>query len=213
MKSKVGALMQVKTGDVLYFQTELPKRIWIDEYKNNSAIKKVYGVTSNGGNGSGSQLAHIDTTKPFQKFCSEIVSKMKPINNFKRKADFEEILQCGFENKENKVYRRFYLCDDIRQYEFNNSKIIVAPYLDGLCLCSIIVDDFMKGNGIGTDIMNKLYDISEELSIPIYINPYPAGAKYEAIEEKNLVTKLRNWYSKIGFAPINEGNHIWNNFE
>lgn len=213
MKSKVGATIKIKTGDILYFQTELPKRLWIDEYANNNAIKKVYGVTSIGGNGSGSQLAHIDTTKAFQKFCSEIVSKMKPISNSKHKSDFEEILQCGFENEENKVYRRFYLCDDVRQYTFNNCKIIVTPYLDGLCLSSIIVDEYMKGNGIGTDIMNKLYDISEELSIPIYLNPYPAGERYEPIREKELVMKLRDWYSKIGFAPINEGSHIWNNFE
>ena len=212
MKSKVGSIAKLKTGDILYFQTELPKRMWIDEYLSNPAIKKVYGVISMGSDGSGSQLAHIDKTKSYEKFCSEIVSKMKPITYTKSKGDFEEILECAYENKENKVYRRFYLCDDIREYTFNNCILVVSPYYDGLCVASITTDTIFRNKGIGTDIMNKLYDISEELSIPIYLNPYPAGASYEPTEEKNLVNQLKNWYSKIGFAPIKENHYLWNNF-
>jgi hypothetical protein len=213
MKSIVGNIVHLKTGHKLYAICEIPKKDWASEFVQNSAVKKVYGVIEPSGDGSGSQLPHIDTTKKYEKFCSEILNKMKPKNKTKGKGDFEEILECGFENNENRVYRKLYLTNDIREYIFENCKIVVAPYFDGICLSSIIVDTEYRNNNIGTAIMNKLYDISEELSIPIYLNPYPAGEKYEPIEEKNLVDKLKKWYTEIGFAPIKESYHIWNNFE
>jgi GNAT superfamily N-acetyltransferase len=213
MKSKVGQLLQVKTGHQLYVLCEIPKKDWANEFVENSAVKKVYGVMEPSGDGSGSQLPHIDTTKKYERFCSEIVSRMKPDTKLKTKGDFEEIVKCSFESNDNKVYRKFYLTDDIRKYTFQNCEIAIAPYYDGITLSSIIVNDDYRNKGIGTDVMNKLYDISEELSIPIYLNPFPAGTKYEPTEEKSLVNKLREWYSKIGFAPIKENHYLWNNFE
>jgi len=213
MKSKVGQLLEVKTGHQLYVLCEIPKKDWANEYIENAAVKKVYGVMEPSGDGSGSQLPHLDTTKRFEKFCNEIVSIMKPETKIKSKGDFEEIVECSFESNDNRVYRKLYITNDIREYTFQNCKISIAPYFDGITLSSIIVDNDYRNNGIGTKIMNELYDISEELSIPIYLNPFPAGDYYEPTEEKNLVNKLKDWYSKIGFAPIKENHYIWNNFE
>lgn len=212
MKSRIGELLQLNTGHIIFVSNELSKNNWLDEFKKNQSIKKVYSVTDDNFNYMG-QVAHIDKTFSYEKFCNKIVSKLNPISKNKLKGDFEEILECGFENEHNKVLRRVFFTNDIRSFTFNNCNVVVTPYYDGICLVSLMVDEIKRNSGIGTEIINKLYDISEELNIPIYLNPYPAGKSYEPTKEKELVTKLRNWYKKIGFAPIDSENHIWNNFE
>lgn len=213
MKSKVGQSMLVMGTHRLFVAAELPKKNWINEYIANSAIKKVYGVFDINTEQYSGQLAHIDISYSYTKFCDKIVSKLNPKSKYTQKGDFQEIIECAYENKENLAYRKFYLTEAISEYKLDNCSIVIVPYNDGVCLCSIIVDESNRNKGVGTDIMNKLYDISEELSIPIYLNPYPAGKSYEPTKEFELVNKLKMWYDKIGFAPISDGSHIWSNFE
>ena len=64
------------------------------------------------------------------------------------------------------------------------------------------------------EVLNKLYDLSENLSIPLYLIPYP---DYEFLDkvhkEKELVDRLKNYYSRLEFGPVSEGSLVWSNFE
>lgn len=213
MKTKVGKSLVFMDMYRFFVAAELPKKIWIEDYSSNSAVKKVYGIYNIETDEYSGQLPHIDKTYSYTKFCNQIVSKLNPKSKYSQEGDFQEIVECAYENEENLVYRKFYITEALTEYKFNNCKIAIVPYNDGICLCSIVVDDDNRNKGIGTKIMNELYDISEELSIPIYINPYPAGKQFQPNKELELVTKLKKWYSKIGFGPVIENSLVWSNFE
>jgi GNAT superfamily N-acetyltransferase len=90
-------------------------------------------------------------------------------------------------------------------------ELIFVPYCNGVMLHSIKVNQNKRGKGVGTKVMNKLYDCSEKLDIPLFLTPYPD----EIIEKDTLWTrieKLRNWYSKLGFGGIFGSEWIWSNY-
>ena len=79
---------------------------------------------------------------------------------------------------------------------------------------TINVNEDKRGNGIGTKLLDKLYDISEQLIVPLYLIPYP---DYEFLDkkdkEKELVDRLKNYYTRLGFGPVKEDSLVWCNFE
>jgi GNAT superfamily N-acetyltransferase len=79
-------------------------------------------------------------------------------------------------------------------------------------LIHIDVDKSERNKGTGTFVMNRLYDISEDINVPIYLIPYPAG-HFNSKTEKDVVTILKNWYEKLGFGPVSDGSKVWCNFE
>jgi Mrp family chromosome partitioning ATPase len=54
--------------------------------------------------------------------------------------------------------------------------------------------------------------LSEEMNIPIYLIPYPDD-NFPTKDEKKLVDRLKNYYTRIGFGPVSEDSLVWNNFE
>lgn len=90
-------------------------------------------------------------------------------------------------------------------------ELILVPYNNGVMIHSIKVNPNKRGKRIGTKLMNKLYDCSEKLDIPLFLTPYPD----EIIEKDTLwdrIHKLRNWYSTIGFGGIFGSDWIWSNY-
>jgi hypothetical protein len=57
-----------------------------------------------------------------------------------------------------------------------------------------------------------MYDLSEELNIPIYLIPYPDD-NFPTTDEKKLVDRLKSYYERIGFGPVNDNSIVWSNFE
>ena len=91
-------------------------------------------------------------------------------------------------------------------YEMN-----LFPYHDGVMVQAIVVDDSKRGQGIGTDVMNKLYDLSADLGVPLYLVPFPAG-KNDASKIHESVERLQKWYSGLDFGPVDGHPTIWSNY-
>ena len=76
------------------------------------------------------------------------------------------------------------------------------PYRDGVMIHSIMVDEDKRGNGIGTEILNKLYDCSEEMGIPLYLIPIAPNTDNQS--------RLESWYESQGFGEVKY--NIWSNY-
>ena len=86
------------------------------------------------------------------------------------------------------------------------------PWNDGVMLYSINIKEDMRGKGIGTQVMNFLFDISEQTNCPIYLVPFPDD-NHEPTEMISKINKLKSWYSKLDFGPVDETNVVWCNFD
>ena len=60
--------------------------------------------------------------------------------------------------------------------------------------------------------MNTLYDISEELDIPLFLTPYP-DENCDKAEIWDRIYRLRDWYTKLGFGAWHKMEWLWTNYE
>jgi len=89
----------------------------------------------------------------------------------------------------------------------NELKIILFPIRDGICLFKIEV--FKHRQGIGTNLITKINDISWDNKIPIYL--IPVSMDDELLNDK----QLKRWYHSLGYKRTNDslywGNRVdWN---
>lgn len=191
-----------------------PKKDWIKEFKDNSAISDVqWGIGKIEGKEIKTWVALTPTTKPFANFINEIQNKI--FTNGVRTANYfhyDQIVQYAHQNKEYKVKKVCLYASDFIVVDEYYGRIMFAPYADGIMLYGINIKKELRGKGIGTDIMNKLYDVSDELSIPIYLIPYPDD-NFKSKDEKKLIDRLKNYYSKLDFGPVSENSLVWSNME
>jgi N-acetylglutamate synthase-like GNAT family acetyltransferase len=191
-----------------------PKENWIEEYKCNSAITKVVWKNRFTSQSDG-WVGISKTTNNFTKFIKEVKGKI-PYTQSKKIKNWlvDELIQYAHQNSQYKTYK---ICNEVAEFhiiESNDWHLYLYPYHDGVMIYSINVNEDKRGNGIGTEVLNKLYDLSENLSIPLYLIPYP---DYEFLDksdkEKELVDRLKNYYTRVGFGPVSEKSLVWNNFE
>jgi len=98
--------------------------------------------------------------------------------------------------------------------ECDKAKVMLIPYNDGIELLQINVHPEHRNKGIGTKIINDLYDISEEMNVELYLHPYPddnftGGGK----EEIKRINRLRKYYERLGFGPIKDNPKKYSNME
>lgn len=191
-----------------------PKKDWIKEFKDNSAISDVqWGIGKIDGKEIETWVALTPTTKQFANFINEIQKKI--FTNGVRTANYfhyDQIVEYAYQNKEYKVKKVCLYASDFIVVDEDYVRIMFAPYADGVMLYGINIKKELRGKGIGTDIMNKLYDVSDELSIPIYLIPYPDD-NFKSKDEKKLIDRLKNYYSKLDFGPVSENSLVWSNME
>jgi GNAT superfamily N-acetyltransferase len=89
--------------------------------------------------------------------------------------------------------------------------LTLNPYNGGVMVQGLIIDENKRGRGIGTKVMNKLYDLSEKLDIPLYLTPYP-DELCDKSELWSKIHKLRKWYEGLGFGPVFGSDWIWSNY-
>jgi hypothetical protein len=189
-----------------------PKQNWISEYKDNSAINQVIWKSSHLGEG---WVAVSKTTQNFKKFkkCVESSINHKSIQIHKNFTT-DQLIEYAHQNKEYRTYKIRNQVEDFVVITSDDWHIHLYPYNDGVMLYTINVNEDKRGNGIGTVLLNKLYDISEDLTIPIYLIPYPDYLFLDKIDkEKELVDRLKNYYTRNGFGPVSDGSLVWCNFE
>ena len=191
-----------------------PKEDWIYAYKCNSAITKVVWKNKFANQPDG-WVAISKTTNNFTKFLKEVKSKI-PYTQSKKIKDWlvDELIQYAHQNAEYKTYK---VCNEVAEFhiiESNDWHLYLYSYHDGVMIYTINVNEDKRGNGIGTKLLDKLYDISEQLIVPLYLIPYP---DYEFLDkkdkEKELVDRLKNYYTRLGFGPVKEDSFVSCNYE
>jgi len=105
-----------------------------------------------------------------------------------------------------------YISDNLLQLRTADYQLQIFPFDDGLMVHSLIVNDDKRGQGIGTDVMNKLYDISEKMEIPLYLIPFPANGDYDQSKIFEIVKPLHKWYDKLGFGHLEGRGILWSNY-
>ena len=191
-----------------------PKKDWIQQFKDNTAISDViWGVAKIDGKEILSWVGLTPSTKPFSDFVNEaqkevFTNGIRVVPNF----HYDEIVQYAHQNTEYKVKKISLYASDFIGVEEEYGKVMLVPYADGVMLYGININPELRGKGIGTNIMNKLYDISEQMNIPIYLIPYPDD-NFPTKDEKQLVDRLKTYYERLGFGPVKEDSLVWCNFE
>lgn len=102
---------------------------------------------------------------------------------------------------------------DVISIKCDKFRILLHPFMNGVMIYGLNVNENFRNKGIGTEIINKLYDLSEELDIPLYLTPYPDDDYSEKSEIWNKVNRLRNWYKSLGFGPIFNNELVYSNYE
>lgn len=216
----VGKVVPHKLGEI-FIQEEIKPKKWDKDFLSNKAVKKVYGglfaktnfadKTKNGVNYV--RMPLIKTTDIYKKFKSLFFQNFTPNNFTDWGGCFDEICVYGFDNNTNgHPVIRVTIVEEMCQCFFGDYEVTFTSYNDGIMIVDITIDKNCRNKGYGTDIMNKLYDISEDNNIPIYLIPYPSESFPEE-DEFVLVDKLKKWYSNIGFGPVSDNSLVWCNFE
>jgi GNAT superfamily N-acetyltransferase len=191
-----------------------PKKDWIQQFKDNTAISDViWGVQKIDGKELIGWVGLTPSTKPFSDFVNEaqkeiFTNGVRVVPNF----HYDQIVQYAHQNTEYKVKKISLYASDFIGIEEEYGKVMFVPYADGVMLYGININAELRGKGIGTNIMNKLYDISEQMNIPIYLIPYPDD-NFPTKDEKQLVDRLKTYYERLGFGPVSEHSLVWCNFE
>jgi GNAT superfamily N-acetyltransferase len=58
-----------------------------------------------------------------------------------------------------------------------------------------MIEAKQRGKGIGTDLMNKVLDLADELGVNIQLVPTP----YKNVDDSKYCSFLREWYASFGF--------------
>lgn len=214
MTNLVGRYSEDRHGNIIQFIVDLPKSVWKPEFSMNKSISKTYGAIFNS---QKIQVAHCSSTLQFRKYISTLKKNTKLTNFTEKFGDFDEMCEYGYEGDVVNTFKQIHFCENVVEFFIDGVEVCLVPWHDGVMIQSIVVPTSQRGNGIGTKIMNIFYDISENTNIPLYLIPYP-GEQFEPTMEKQLVSKLENWYRELGFDKTIESNNdiwpkVWSNME
>jgi len=70
-----------------------------------------------------------------------------------------------------------------------------------------------QGNGLGTELMNKILDHCDENGVKLYLHPFPLKYTKENFNEKKalpLFYRLRDWYKSFGLVEQADGYMVYN---
>ena len=207
----VGYVLPHKLGETKIISEIKHKLYWDKSFLTNKAISKVYAGLFN--DSQPIKVPSMKVTNQFTRFKKEFFNKFTPNTCTDNGGSFDEIVDYGYEiDTPGAPTIRLNATEQLIDCNFGDYELAFVPYNDGVMLIHIDVDKSERNKGTGTFVMNRLYDISEELNIPIYLTPYPSE-QFTPEREKDLVNRLENWYDKLGFGPVSEGSKIWSNFE
>lgn len=211
MKSLVGHIASSKYHQH-HILADLPKTNWRAEFVENKSIAKVYHTSTNG---VFSQIAHHNTTFEFRKYLTQLAKTVKLKGLSTKFGNFSEMCEYGYEGNVTNTFQTPHLTESVAKFYIDNTAICLVPWNDGVMVQSIVVPNSKRKNGIGTKVMNILYNVSEGTNIPLYLIPYPSE-KFEVADERELVSKLENWYLQLGFAKIEntiDETKVWCNMD
>jgi GNAT superfamily N-acetyltransferase len=187
----------------------LEKKHWHELIKFDTSI---YGVYMNPSNKK--FLCVSTTSHKTQKMLARIVDTIKNGDWYHTEVNtmIENPIKVYVSIKSDTNDYLNYASDNLICFKNEEFKLEIFPYHDGIMIHSLIVNDNKRGNGIGSQVMNTLYDISEDMGIPLYIIPFPAVERFDQSKIFDIIEPLKRWYSNIGFGPVDGHPTIWSNY-
>lgn len=151
------------------------------------------------GNSNGRLKRLLTENKPertlvMEKFVIELSSRLelKPLDFLPRIQNTGISVQNGCKRySERKMTRTL-------NYLSDKYKLIFSEY-DNQTVELWWIEVFNKGIGLGTEILNSILNVSDELEIRVRVIPVDFDNKEKKIE--NLI-RLRDWYKSFGFKSI-----------
>ena len=186
----------------------------LKEYSEQEIKKMVGSYYKSGTIDSGQTVFVKETNKKVKSMISKIKSYYSKGTWYKKSLplQFTNPIKLPIEITEEMNYHIGYVSDTLYEYTDDNFKLQIFGFDDGIMVHSLIVNKDKQGNGIGTAVMDKLYDISEEMEIPLYLIPFPAEDNFEQSKIYDIINPLKKWYKKIGFGHLTDRILIWCNY-
>jgi GNAT superfamily N-acetyltransferase len=128
-------------------------------------------------------------------------------------GQYNEIVNYGYESPDF-MLKKISIRGNLYVVTCKHAKLMFTAYNNGIMLHGINVNSEYRNKGIGTQIINDLYNISDEMNLELYLQPYPDD-NFEggAVEEKQLIERLQKYYTRLGFGPTTNNSMIWSNME
>jgi len=183
------------------------KKEWPAEARLNLNVKRVVWSEKEG------CYVHLCfTDSNYIKFMDEYM-KSKVGNEYLHACMYyDEIIHVP-ENLKDKMYKIKMFTDNLIKFKFDDCELMFVPYNKGVMLLSIKVNEDSRGKGIGTNVIDELYELSDKLNIPLYLQPYPDEYGMQTDKIWPEIHRLRKWYDRLGFGPVlEEGSWVWSNF-
>ena len=100
----------------------------------------------------------------------------------------------------------------VLSYEYDDYAVAVSNSddMENIYLAAIKVNK--QGNGLGTELMNKILDHCDELNVKLYLHPFPLEYTKENFNEKKalpLFYRLRDWYKSFGLVEESDGYMVY----
>jgi GNAT superfamily N-acetyltransferase len=202
---------QTKLFELYKVKNTLPKKEWPPEALLNSAISKCVWDDN-----KGHYVYLALTDEKYAKAMTHFLSKLQDINLAFGIANvaisYEQIIYVP-ENTKSDQMLKLPLFGDIVQIKNDDFRLLLVPYAKGIMIHGINVNKKLRNKGLGSKIINLLYDVSEELDIPLFLTPYPDDDDVPKKQIWNVINRLRNYYERLGFGPLKKMPLLWSNYE
>jgi hypothetical protein len=182
----------------------IPKENWIPQLKNNKDV-----IASMASDKLDCMLNIAIGSDKYNQFLTKLyLDKVKWVDLADR--TYREIISVPTDKAEMQQNIQMW-SNNVCVVRTKDFSLTLNPYNGGVMIQGLIVNENKRGKGIGTKVMNKLYDLSERLDTPLYLTPYPdEPCERDVIWDK--INRLRNWYSSLGFGSVFGNDWIWSNY-
>lgn len=201
---------QNKLMELYNSKNAIPKKDWPAEAILNSAIVKCVMDKD-----KGYPVYIALTDEKYANAISQFLSKLQDNDIHFGLANvavhYEQIIYVPEDTNERML--KLPLFGDVVDIKNDDFRLILVPYGKGIMIHGINVNPKLRNKGLGSKILNLLYDTSEELDMPLFLTPYPDDDNVPKKEIWNVINRLRNYYERLGFGPLKGMQLLWSNYE
>jgi hypothetical protein len=202
---------QTKLFELYKVKDTLPKKEWPAEALLNSAISKCVWDKDKG--------HYVYLTLSDEKYAKAMTNFLNKLQDNKigfgianAAINYSQIIYVPT-NIESDMMGKLPLFGDIVQIKNDDFQLLLVPYAKGIMIHGINVSPKLRNKGLGSKLLNLLYDTSEELDIPLFLTPYPDDDDVPKNQIWNVINRLRNYYERLGFGPLVKMPLLWSNYE
>jgi GNAT superfamily N-acetyltransferase len=201
---------QNKLFELFKVKNTLPKDKWEPEALLNSAIQKCVWDKDKG------HYVYLTLSdEKYSKSMTHFINKLQDNDIEAGVANvaisYEQIIYVPTDTNDNMI--KLALFGDIVQIKNNDFQLLLVPYGKGIMVYGINVNKKLRNKGLGSKLLNLLYDVSEELDIPLFLTPYPDDNDVPKNKIWDVINRLRNYYERLGFGPLVKMPFLWSNYE